>query len=141
MCRLATFDSPPPLPPPRRPAAPLACCLPAYFLTVIDSLLHTTLRDDAGALSCQALAIHFLKYACEKGEQRQRGRGGRRNGGRKPSGIITLATRCQACLPMPRLLLPAPAAAAACHIQHICNMYELCGISLQLALISFFSAS
>lgn len=28
-----------------------------------------------------------------------------------------------------------------CHIQHICNMYELCGISLQLALISFFSAS
>lgn len=35
----------------------------------------------------------------------------------------------------------APAAAAACHIQHICNMYELCGISLQLALISFFSAS
>lgn len=66
-----------PRPPPRRPAAPLACCLPAYFLTVIDSLLHTTLRDDDGALSCQALAIHFLKYACEKGEQRQRGSGGK----------------------------------------------------------------
>lgn len=144
MCRLATFDSP--LPP---PPSSTTCCAPCVLLAGLffDSYRFAAPHDAARRRwrfilpgSCNS----FPKICMRKRGAEAEGGGeekGRRNGGRKPSGIITLATRCQACLPMPRLLLPAAAAAAACHIQHICNMYELCGISLQLALISFFSAS
>lgn len=96
-----------------------------YFDSYRFAAPHDAARDDDvavdGALSCQALAIHFLKYAWLDGM------GCGRDGSQAGHHYIGNAL---SSLPAYALALATDPASASCHIQHICNMYELCGISL-----------
>lgn len=122
----------------------LNCVPPRNFFVLLAGLYfdsyrfaapHDAARDDDvavdGALSCQALAIHFLKYAWLDGMWK----------GWKPSGAslhwqraVKLACLCLRLRHRPRLYcLPH-----STHLQYVRVMRHK---PLQLALISFFSAS
>lgn len=96
-----------------------------YFDSYRFAAPHDAARDDVavdGALSCQALAIHFLKYAWLDGMGWD-GKGW--EGTEAKRGIITLATRCQACLPMPSPL-PSPSPSPSPLLLATFNTFAIC---------------